>query len=91
MSNTNPEPRIDQDGVPWCDERCHNFDGKRCELLGQRPDGICEPAVIELAASRARLIAEVNALLSDRTIKCYCDCWVHRLRDIAERAGKEQP
>jgi hypothetical protein len=33
------------DGVPWCDERCPEHDGKRCELLGHRPESICIEAV----------------------------------------------
>lgn len=44
------EPNIDKNGVPFCtDEKCPEYDGKRCRLTGFRPDAICEPAVIELA------------------------------------------
>lgn len=46
------EQRIDprwSDNVPWCDERCAQHDGKRCQVTGLRPDGICEPAVKEMA------------------------------------------
>lgn len=31
--------------VPWCSDRCPSFDGKRCEIIGQRPGRLCEPAV----------------------------------------------
>lgn len=46
-----PEPKWDSDSIPRCDERCPAFDGKRCELLGFRPDVICEPAVFELVGN----------------------------------------
>lgn len=33
-------------GIPLCqDELCPQYDGKRCRMLGFRPDRICEPAV----------------------------------------------
>lgn len=35
--------------IPRCSEHCPSFDGKRCELMGFRPDGICEPAVHEVS------------------------------------------
>lgn len=35
-------------GVPFCSESCARHDGKRCRILGFRPDGICEPAVSEM-------------------------------------------
>jgi hypothetical protein len=31
--------------VPLCMEECGQHDGKRCRLLGVRPDRLCEPAV----------------------------------------------
>lgn len=32
--------------VPHCaEDACPRFDGKRCDAMGFRPDGICEPAV----------------------------------------------
>lgn len=41
----------DEHGVPRCSEDgCPKYDGKRCELLGRRPDNICEPAVIDIVA-----------------------------------------
>jgi hypothetical protein len=46
-----PEPRTNpQDGVPHCDDSCRHHDGKRCELLGFRAGGLCEPEVAEMAA-----------------------------------------
>lgn len=43
-------------GVPWCsEEECPQYDGKRCELIGGRPSGICEPAVKDMAAEIRRL------------------------------------
>lgn len=39
-------PNWDPQGVPYCSERdCTHYDGKRCELMGQRPSRVCEPAV----------------------------------------------
>lgn len=43
-------PNWANDGVPLCSEdECPSYDGKRCRLLGFRPDNICEPAVAEMA------------------------------------------
>ena len=39
------------ENVPYCTDRCPEHDGKRCRILGHRPDGICEPAVIAVVAS----------------------------------------
>lgn len=50
-----PEPDISNNGVPRCDEHCRHYDGKRCELMGFRPDAICEPEVEEMAAELKEL------------------------------------
>lgn len=50
-----PEPDIGNDGVPRCRHECRHYDGKRCELMGFRPDAICEPAVEEMAAELKEL------------------------------------
>lgn len=48
------KPRVDEHGVPLCDdEACPHYDGKRCSVMGFRPDGICEPAVLDIAAEVA--------------------------------------
>lgn len=40
-----PDPNT---GLPLCaNEQCPAFDGKRCRILGFRPDRFCEPALIE--------------------------------------------
>ncbi len=45
----NIEPTPDRGtGVPYCSSECKSYDGKRCRLLGRRPDSICEPAVEQL-------------------------------------------
>jgi hypothetical protein len=32
--------------VPFCDnDRCHQYDGKRCKMTGFRPGSVCEPTV----------------------------------------------
>lgn len=38
------------DGVPMCQDSCPSYDGKRCRVMGFRPDRICEPAVKQMAA-----------------------------------------
>ena len=48
LSEARPEWSTGTD-VPYCDEACPQYDGKRCRLLGQRPGAICEPAVAEMA------------------------------------------
>ena len=35
--------------VPFCDHQCPHYDGKRCRVLGLRPDNICEPVVQQMA------------------------------------------
>lgn len=35
----------DEDNVPYCDEDCQYFDGKRCGLLGHRPYYLCFPEI----------------------------------------------
>lgn len=57
MSDAKPEPRWTstdaiahrklETQVPICDDGCRFHDGKRCELLGFRPDRICEPMVAD--------------------------------------------
>lgn len=36
--------------VPGCSDRCPHYDGKRCELTGNRPYGVCAPAVEAMGA-----------------------------------------
>lgn len=36
--------------VPLCDERCPEFDGKRCGVMGNRPGRLCEPWVANCIA-----------------------------------------
>jgi len=49
MSETTYRPEVDDQGVPRCVESCPAHDGKRCEILGRKPDAICEPAVAGMA------------------------------------------
>ena len=39
-----PEP-IWRQGTPQCHEECVQHDGKRCRLIGFRPESLCEPTV----------------------------------------------
>ena len=49
-----PSPRW-HDQVPFCSgEECRLYDGKRCELNGFRPDGICEPVTREMGVMLAK-------------------------------------
>lgn len=51
-------PNWDED-IPRCStDECPSFDGKRCRKLGHRPDGICEPAVVEIGKALKNLRAE---------------------------------
>ena len=45
-----PKPAWHSDDVPRRVESCIHHDGKRCELLGSRADGVCEPVVSGMAA-----------------------------------------
>ena len=59
----NPVPQRDDDGVPRCTERCPYHDGKRCAILGHRPDSLCEPAVREMALKLTTVVpAWLNGL-----------------------------
>lgn len=66
VSASDPYPRIGTDGLPWCQESCQQYDGKRCQLLGLRPGAICEPEVLEIIAAHelaeARLARCVEVL-----------------------------
>lgn len=51
------EPRLDDRQIPWCNERCPYFDGKRCELLGHPPESVCLPGV-QILVDMANRLAE---------------------------------
>lgn len=36
-------PYEDDNGVGLCHEKCPQYDGKRCELMGRRPSEVCYP------------------------------------------------
>jgi hypothetical protein len=43
-------------GVPFCRyDDCVHYDGKRCELLGERPSSLCEPVVAGMAEQLTEL------------------------------------
>src|SRR5690606_13058736 len=64
-------PDVSRYGVPMCSrEECPEYDGKRCRILGMRPDAICEPAVMDMAhrlvaAERERAAADALADIVD--------------------------
>lgn len=54
-----PDPSFDSEGVPLCRPHCPHHDGKRCGLTGFRPERICAPEVIRMAARlRKHLVPE---------------------------------
>lgn len=49
VRNADQQPDVDDAGVPRCTEdKCCQYDGKRCRAFGFRPESICEPAVLVL-------------------------------------------
>jgi hypothetical protein len=47
-----PQPMLAPDGVPFCaEEKCSQYDGKRCMMTGFAPRGICEPYVLDMVAA----------------------------------------
>lgn len=50
MTDAKPEPRVDEDGVPWCAYNdCGRYDEGRCVLMEHRSSMVCEPAVADLS------------------------------------------
>lgn len=48
MADSTILPSYDQNGLPLCSrEDCPQYDGKRCRVLGFRPDRFCEPQMRE--------------------------------------------
>ena len=44
------EPEWSDEGVPWCaEDKCHHFDGKRCDLTGNRTYRLCGPTIEAMA------------------------------------------
>jgi len=63
MSDLKPYPDRSGDGVPYCTyEKCPQYDGKRCDLMGQRPSWICEPAVQDLVKENKKLKRTLKSL-----------------------------
>jgi len=67
-----PEPLWDElHTVPRCAESdCRHFDGKRCQLIGFQPDGICEPAVAQMSEAMQVVLA------NDEMSREECDRWL---------------
>ena len=40
--------------LPYCQDDCPCHDGRRCSILGRRPDSVCEPAVAALVREVTR-------------------------------------
>lgn len=61
-----PEPRVDEDGVPWCARTCPLYVSwpSKANACGMNttPDDACAPAVRSIVAERDRLAEEVRAL-----------------------------
>ena len=45
-------------GLPRCDSSCPSHNGKRCEILGHRPDAFCEPALMAIRGAVDELLAQ---------------------------------
>lgn len=56
------DPVIGADGIPRCHLDCPQHDGKRCKLMGRRPDALCEPAMDDMA----KVIEAAYAALTGR-------------------------
>jgi hypothetical protein len=55
------------DGLPLCTEDgCQSYDGKRCRVLGFRPDRFCEPALKTLRGSHDDLVVALKAVHARR-------------------------
>jgi hypothetical protein len=73
--------------IPHCQERCPSHDGKRCELLGHRPDTICEPAVSNIVRALrqeqqlADSISPVNGV-SEKRFLLLCDALLAYTRSL---------
>ena len=50
MSTQNPKR---EDDIPWCDESCEAYDGRRCGILGHEPTTICQLVVKDMTRERA--------------------------------------
>lgn len=48
-------------GIPFCTDECPSHDGKRCLVLGFRPMGLCEPAVIAMNEEIGRQVKALDA------------------------------
>ncbi len=54
IDNSKIQPDVQPSGLPTCSSRCPSHDGKRCEIMGRRPEAICEPRVIEMSRLASR-------------------------------------
>lgn len=52
------QPSFTPDFLPLCTEECQHHDGKRCDLLGRRPDEHCTPALIDIMAKMQDLLLD---------------------------------
>lgn len=67
-------------GIGYCADDCPQHDGKRCRLLGHRPDGICEPWVSQLVT--------LQPMRPRPTIVCLCGST--RFRRAFEQANRSE-
>ena len=63
-------PDYDKNGLPLHVDECPEYDGKRCKLMGFRPDRFCEPALIDartqMLAAYERVVNLLSSWESDR-------------------------
>jgi|SRR5690606_30565585 len=86
-------------GVPCCRyDDCVHYDGKRCELLGERPSSLCEPVVAGMASDLERTRRALNAVLAvlakgprytDRHLEAAADSVVEEISEAIALASGE--
>jgi hypothetical protein len=59
----------EREGTPYCTEdKCPNYDGKRCELLGHRPETVCVPYVRMMHGTLREALGLVTMLKAEHDI-----------------------
>lgn len=73
-------------GVPYCSERCPQFDGKRCResALRVRHGDSCAPAVVDMSKTIDDQRTKIVHLTAD------VDRWSSHTSEAIQRIGKQQ-
>lgn len=94
------QPTIDERGIPTCStEDCRQYDGKRCKLIGHRPELLCTPVMGDLirrAFPEENLADEDIDTMPDgpekrssreRSIRRWLDEYLPSIRAVAKTHG----